>query len=459
MRMRKPTQHRRSRRSPRPLHLLALEDRCLLSAYTVTDLGTLGGLSSSAEAINAAGQVVGESRTADDHLRAFLYSDGVMTDIGISLDTNDSLARGINDLGQVVGSFAPPGVFDEFSHAFVYDSQTGVMTDLGTFGRDKSDAFGINNQGTVVGGYCDRFCSPANTQTHAFSYSLPDGVFADLGTLGGTWSWAYGINNEGDIVGVAADAAHFDSPHPFLYRDGAMMDLQTLEGAGYGYGLNDVGQAVGFSTTRTGTHAFLWDPSTQMQQDLGTLSGQAFATGVNNAGQVVGYYTDEQLGPDHAFIYSDGTMTDLNTLIPPGSGFLGHATGINDAGQIVGIGFGFGGNNSRHAFLLTPDPGNSPRGGVGPEVLRLLVPAPETGRAVEVAMQLPTAAVPERAAADTIASAATDATVRRATDPVFAGSHRSRPTGQADGWEADLLTENRMTNSGENPLAVDMRGW
>ena len=57
----------------------------------------------------------------------------------------------------------------------------------------------------------------------------------------------------------------------------------------------------------------------------------------------------------HAFLYSNGSMTDLNSLIDPASGWtLHYAFAINDSGQIVGTG-----NNSlrqAHAFLLTPTP-------------------------------------------------------------------------------------------------------
>jgi probable HAF family extracellular repeat protein len=61
----------------------------------------------------------------------------------------------------------------------------------------------------------------------------------------------------------------------------------------------------------------------------------------------------------HAFIYSDGAMTDLNSLIDQNSGWvLRSATGINNAGDIVG--YGTDSSGQTHAFLLTPE--TSPSG-------------------------------------------------------------------------------------------------
>lgn len=70
--------------------------------YEITDIGTLGGDVSSAYAINARGQVVGESMTGTAEFHAFVWENGVMTDLG-SQGGDHSVARGINARGQVIG--------------------------------------------------------------------------------------------------------------------------------------------------------------------------------------------------------------------------------------------------------------------------------------------------------------------------------------------------------------------
>ncbi len=146
--------------------------------------------------------------------------------------------------------------------------------------------------------------------------------------------------------------------HAFLWQSGrGLQDLGALEGGfSSACGINNVGQVVGQATvTKDGhNHAFLWQAGKGMQ-DLGAIGGESNqANGINNAGQVVG-------GPDSyksshpAFLYSDGKMTDLNTMIDPASGWhLTAAKAINDSGQIVGTGKNKVGQ--LHAFLLTPNP-------------------------------------------------------------------------------------------------------
>lgn len=99
-------------------------------------------------------------------------------------------------------------------------------------------------------------------------------------------------------------------------------------------------------------HAFLDHDGTMTE--LGSLGGyESGATAVNDKGQVVGW--SYVAGNDRVddFLYSNGKMVDLSTLIPANTGLtLGEAVGINDHGQIAAYGTTQGGEEV--ALLLTP---------------------------------------------------------------------------------------------------------
>jgi probable HAF family extracellular repeat protein len=164
----------------------------------MTDLGTLPGDSSSyATGINASGQVVGYSGTAGGAQHAFLYSNGMMTDLG-TLGGGSSWATGINNGGEVAGysTIAGTGQFPVV-HAFL--DSGGVMTDLGALGVGSSYASGVNANGQVVG-----YSTMANGAYHAFLYS--NGVMIDLDSLFPASSerilrQANAINDYGQIAG------------------------------------------------------------------------------------------------------------------------------------------------------------------------------------------------------------------------------------------------------------------
>jgi probable HAF family extracellular repeat protein len=87
--------------------------------------------------------------------------------------------------------------------------------------------------------------------------------------------------------------------------------------------------------------------------DLGTLSGfrqeLSIAYDINNSGQIVGD------SGNRAFLYENGSMIDLNSLIDPNSGWtLFTAKDINSTGQIVGV--GSVDDQYGRLFLLTPVP-------------------------------------------------------------------------------------------------------
>ncbi|MGX4641915.1 PEP-CTERM sorting domain-containing protein [Massilia sp. SYSU DXS3249] len=282
--------------------------------YTVT---VLAGEGSRAWDVNASGQVVGESGG-----NAWLYSGGAFTLLG------SGAAFGINDRGQIAGTSGDNG--------FLYSD--GRMTLITGWGG--TTAYGINNDGTVVG-MAEYPAEEAPFERHAYSYR--DGVMTDLGTLYGRHSHANAINNLGHVVGASDVGGPPNWPlTPFLYRDGTMADLGPFWGPwSQALAINDLDQVAGYyGYASVGgdlypTSAFLWDDGTLL--DLGELSGAvySYAAGINNLSQVVGSFGDGVASS--AFLYENGTLLDLNTLIDPASGWvLSEARAINDLQQIAG---------------------------------------------------------------------------------------------------------------------------
>src|SRR6185295_11848403 len=87
-------------------------------------------------------------------------------------------------------------------------------------------------------------------------------------------------------------------------------------------------------------------------QAIGSFNafGDANVVAINNLGQAVG--TESGGGQLIPFLIDNGSMKNVNTLLPPGSGWqLLQANDINDRGEIVGNGRI---NGQEHAYLLTP---------------------------------------------------------------------------------------------------------
>jgi probable HAF family extracellular repeat protein len=305
--------------------------------YTVTDLGTLGGKTCAALAINSLDQVVGTSEIASGANRAFLWSDtGGMINLG-TLYSSDGIsdALGVNDSGWVVG--------DSGSSAFLWTSASG-MTDIGNLGGVGTIAFGINNSGQVVG-----TSNRGDGTAHAFLWSMSTGM-QDLGTLGGSQSTAYGINDSGEVVGMSYLSNNVVQ-HAFIWTaTGGMQDLGTLGSAPIvATAINSSGQVVGSSgtTVRNKQAAFLWADGFGMHQ-LGLASDGSVGGAINDSSQVVG----SSLGHSAAyrgFLWTRaGGYQSLTSLCVQKSPYVSAANGINSSGVIAATG------SNNHALLLTP---------------------------------------------------------------------------------------------------------
>jgi probable HAF family extracellular repeat protein len=301
--------------------------------YNVTDVGTFGG-NTYPVSINSAGDVVGNSTTADGSAHAFLWTaSGGLQDLG-TLGGTASSATAINASQEIIGRAT---TIDGFYHNFFWFPDTGMTA----FGND--GLVGVNSSGQVVG-----VAIGTDSQFHSFIWTASTGK-TDLGLAKGQKSSeATAINDLGQVVGVAGNGQGF-------FWSKATGNI-LVPGTSYFTSIDNQGAAAGFIYVGYfQPHAILWSNASGVT-DLGTLGGgstdSSEAFGISDNGQVVGYSTNST-GLGGAFVYSKATgMLNLNTL-ENGNWFLSLAYGINSSGQIIAWGSASG-SNTAHALLLTP---------------------------------------------------------------------------------------------------------
>jgi probable HAF family extracellular repeat protein len=326
-----------------------------------------------AQAINDRGSVVGNAHTGFSdpvsglaQIEAVLWRHGKIVNLG-TLGGSSSGALSISNGAWVTGA-SDTNIFDPSSgsfetHAFLW--RRDAMQDLGTLGGPVSFGQDVNDNGVVVGfSYTTSVVNPrtGSPTTHPFIWR--NGHMTDL-TLGGTLGGSAFVNNRGESVGDSTLPGDLED-HAYMWSDGKVHDLGTLGGSfSQPWGLTNDSHVAGVATTTNDEmlHAVLWRDRKIM--DIGTVPGDAcsWAWGLNSRDQVVGISLPPpcDFSVAHAFLWEDGAMVDLNTLIPENSGLqLVYAESINNAGEIVGIGVPPGISPKDvetlgHAFVLIPE--------------------------------------------------------------------------------------------------------
>jgi len=325
--------------------------------------------------------------------------------VGIDSDYGNQLLdiRGVNDSGQVVGTHGPGGNGDR---AFVWTEGSG----FNTFMTQPSSGYGINSDGWVVGGVG----APGSRQ--AYVYDSSNDQLYPLGYVPNQReATALDINDDGLVVGDTSNSGsipmlawvwtgwpNVQSPPPLEllkpdllnpFRNSHATSVNIAEEVagvyfaggsvwtsfvvnpsgnteflpnlpnyfqGFAREINDLGEVVGGTGGAIEPRqAILWSRDQfgeYRATSLGSVGFGAFAAGLNNGGQVVGFWYNAP-NPNAGrwgFLYEDGVMHDLNTLVTlPAGWVLTQAMDVNNQGQIVGNATF---NGQRRGFLLDPLP-------------------------------------------------------------------------------------------------------
>ena len=343
------------------------------------DLRALPGDRTNSVAISNEGSAVGHSEnglvdpiTGVHEIRAVLWKDGRVISLG-TFGGAFSFAAMINNRGQAIGStlntipdpFSFIGLFLGSSNstqtrAFLWEN--GHKRDLGTLGGWDSFAGQINDRGEVTG--ISAIDSIPNDTTGVPTYHpflWRNGNMIDLGSFGGTMAGVVGINIHGQVAGVA-NLPGDQSFDPFFWENGKLIDLYTDSVGGNPQTANALsanGEIIGAGIFPDHPHdAYVWKKG--VATDLGTLDGdcssEAFVIGPKGliAGQS---YSCSDASSARPFLWRDGQMFDLNQLIQHSEFTFTQAFVINSRGEIAGIGIGPGcdfDEDCGHALVLVP---------------------------------------------------------------------------------------------------------
>lgn len=338
------------------------------AAYRVTDLGTLPGRQCyhGGGGINAQGDVVGASTTADHNTHAFLWTAAHgIHDLGV-IGGDSSYAYAVNDRRQIAGQTdtIPNATTKRYACLWQPD---GSIKSLGSLpGSSCSAAMALNNRCTVVGyAYSPSDDAPWwQWHNRAFIWDSAHGMRALALPPGYSGSRAYAVNDHGDVAGWLLRG---DRTRAVIWRGGRAIDIgaDTHCSLSLATAIDDSGKVAGSAGNGPrDVRAFLWDGGKVTL--LGRLPWHTYnkAVAMSPGQEIVG---DARSGAEYMppFVYDPGHgMRNLNTLLPASSGwYLEHVFAVNRRGQILA--WGEYRNQSERMCLLTPSQSGASGSGDG----------------------------------------------------------------------------------------------
>ncbi|MEQ1557531.1 MAG: DUF3466 family protein [Methyloglobulus sp.] len=306
--------------------------------------------------INKDGLVVGTSRFYDKNgidqgERAVYWENGNLVNLGKAaekLGFVTSTGAAINASGQVAGTGLLYENGQDIGTRPILWTQ-GKAQNLGILSvyahsYSENTVIGMNDAGHVVGQSDYRTVLWANNTLQDLYPLYLDSNFGSPSPNA--------INNKDQVVGYGEEYSNgeFIGYYSFLWQKGVIQSGTINPDpwpSSFATAINDLGEVIGYDYLSNQydyfQHAYFW--SKGLMTDIGVLGVDEFGTGnslanaINNKSQVVGYSSYYENGVamgSHAFIYQNKTLTDLNTLLPLGSGWLlDNALAINDEGQIT----------------------------------------------------------------------------------------------------------------------------
>jgi probable HAF family extracellular repeat protein len=389
-----------------------------VARYYVTRLGSLGGSSSSGNAITDFGSPLGNSNLAGDtETHAAIWIGARPFDLGTLGGPNSAVDWPVHNRQGVIAGFAETGAMmpENWSCSAFFPTadqhvclgfviRDGQMKALPTLGGTNGYASGVNELGDVVGWaettVQDSTCTaPQVFQFEAVKYGRDDRPQVLAPLSGDQDSAATALNDLGDVVGISGECNNavgaLSAKHAIIWHNGKPSVLPTFGGSGWNTptDINERGDVVGFAnmppdiaadgSLEFNPVAFIWTKEKGTQKIL-PLEGDtnSIAYAINSRGQVVGQSFG---GPEgaRAFVWENGKATDLNAIVAGDAGmYLIYAEAINDRGEITGQACTFVDNacvfpaspsSPTPTFLAVPQYGTYAGSGVHASVPRELV--------------------------------------------------------------------------------------